>query len=132
MSKEVYGMKDNSPRWILWKFGLTTITKVHCQGNKQNLSHIRYARKHPPPPPSLISWWKNGKTEGWWDKYLPNPTRNKTVREREGKMVYKKRGRCNKKGDSAKFKRKDFEKNKRESYTSRIGLRVFSFQSHPL
>ena len=54
MSKEVYGMKDNSPRWILWKFGLTTITKVHCQGNKQNLSHIRYARKHPPPPLQVL------------------------------------------------------------------------------
>ena len=28
-------MKDNFPRQIPWKFGLTTITKVHYQSNKR-------------------------------------------------------------------------------------------------
>ena len=32
-------MKDNFPRQILWRFGLTTITKVHYQGNKRGNEH---------------------------------------------------------------------------------------------
>ena len=35
MSKEVCGMKDNSPGRIPWRFGPTTITKVHYQLRKE-------------------------------------------------------------------------------------------------
>ena len=35
MSKKACGMKDNFPRQIPWRFGLTTITKVHYQSNKR-------------------------------------------------------------------------------------------------
>ena len=181
MSKKACGMKDNFPRQIPWRFGLTTITKVHYQSNKwgdeyefrpRAKSPINHFLKdgsgprvwiwvkrfvewnitpqdgscesldqpplpkstakvisktfpisgtqgtHPPPPPpkkSPISWWKYSRTEGWWDKYLPNPARNKTVREREGKMVYKKRGGATRKG---------IQQNLRENFLRRIKERV--------
>ena len=36
-------------------------------------------------PKSPISWSKDGKVGGWWDKYPPNPARGKPIGEREGR-----------------------------------------------
>ena len=44
-------------------------------------------------PKSPILWWKNGKVDGWWDKYPPNLAGNNPARERgKGVNAYKRRG----------------------------------------
>ena len=39
MSKEAWGIKDNSQKQVSWRFEIATITKTPYQGNKQGSSH---------------------------------------------------------------------------------------------
>ena len=47
---------------------------------------------------SPISWWKNGRTKGWWDKYPQIQLGIGQLGEREGEIVYKSKGGATGKG----------------------------------
>ena len=66
-------------------------------------------------PKSPPSWSKYSRIEGWWDKYPPNPARDKPSRERGegGKMAIK--GGDGQQGEKfRKLERESLGKNKRE------------------
>lgn len=66
-------------------------------------------------PKSPPSWLKDGRIEGWWDKYLPNPAGDKPSGERGkgGKMVIN--GGDRQQGEGfRKLEKESLGKNKRE------------------
>ena len=77
---------------------------------------------------SPISWWKGGRTKGWYDKYLENPAGSRPTREiKEGKMPIKEEEGTTERGFRNILKERLKEEQERENY-NRIGkIEVFSF-----